>query len=256
MSEISTNGKTLDFDANYQTGLESISLLKWPRQAKPNHVAWKLWKRAIRKLCRPDGQTLRTSLSNNWFPTMDSQQTWRYLYDPPTTLLHDTQEGSTYQLSTSTQRHHIFTPTTPQTASPTSLPVKPHPKGLTLHLDYLPMPAPDSILTRDPPQTPTHSMLVSDGSVRHSQGTFGWVKSNGTEVTEKDKGWVPGNNATTSYRAEAQGITDGLFSGPVPPNLQAYLDNESVVHQLNRDWPLNPLQPEWELLEPTRQLVK
>ena len=90
-------------------------------------------------------------------------------------------------------------------------------------------------------------MLVSDGSVRHSPGTFRWGK---------DKGWVPGNNATTSYRAEAQGITDGLFSGPVPPNLQAYLDNKSVVHQLNRNWPLNPLQPEWELLEPTRQLVK
>ena len=82
------------------------------------------------------------------------------------------------------------------------------------------------------------------------------MKATKTEVLETGMGSVPGNDATTSYRAEAQGVTDGLFSGPIPAHLQVYLDNESVVNQLNQKWPLHPLKPEWELLEPTRQLVQ
>ena len=90
----------------------------------------------------------------------------------------------------------------------------------------------------------------------NGDGTYGWVKATNTTIISTAYGTVTGNHQTSSYRAEAQGVADGLYSGPHPDNLQVYLDNEGVVKNLNKTWPLHPLQPEWEIMEPTRLQIQ
>ena len=104
---------------------------------------------------------------------------------------------------------------------------------------------------------PTTLYAVSDGSVSHGRGTYGWVKATKTQITDSSFGHVegpPGN--ITSFRAEAQGLADLIYHKTINENTQIYLDNEAVIKKVNATMPLHPMQSEWELLEPVRQQVQ
>ena len=53
----------------------------------------------------------------------------------------------------------------------------------------------------------------------------------------------------------SEGVADELYSGPIPANLQVYLDNEGGQN-LNKAWHLHLIQPEWEIMELTRQAIQ
>lgn len=111
--------------------------------------------------------------------------------------------------------------------------------------------------TETPPEQPEILYAVSDGSVLHGRGTYGWVQATKSKVIHSDFGHVegpPGN--VTSFRAEAQGLADLVYNKTINPNTKIYLDNEAVIKKVNSTKPLNPLQSEWELLEPTRRQVQ
>ena len=256
VSDICTDRKRIDFDANYCTGLVSSSTLTWPKQMMPNPTAWRLWRQAIRRMCTTDGQTLRHPLTNKWVPYRSCQRSWRYFYNPITCVLQDTLKPVTYALIGDTRHQQRFCQTSYSTIDWKCIPVKPNRKENKCTLITLPNPTNEKALERRKEVNPKHTTLVSEGLVVNGQGTYGWVKATKKEVIETGMGRVPGNNATTSYRVEAQGVIDGLFSGLIPMGLNVYLDNESVVNQLNNTWPLHPLNPEWELLEQTRKLVQ
>ena len=70
-------------------------------------------------------------------------------------------------------------------------------------------------------------------------------------------GTVEGNPGNmTSFRTEAQGLVNLLWSGGITEKTRIYLDNKSVVKKVNEEYPLNPMQSEWELLEPARRKIK
>ena len=70
-------------------------------------------------------------------------------------------------------------------------------------------------------------------------------------------GEVEGNpNTINSFRAEAQGLVNLLWSPGIRESTKIYLDNKSVVKKVNEDYPLHPMQSEWELLEPARRKIK
>ena len=256
VSEIATDGKTLDFQSDYQTGVASSSTLGWPRQSNPNHQSWTVWRKALRKLCNSDGRTLRQPLTNLWKPISQAHRSWKFLYDPVRQLLHDTGKKATYGQTQQSRHRYQFWATNYQSISPESIPVNPKKNRTGWTLSDIP--------TRRPIETPpptireptSHSILVSDGSVINGEGTFGWVRATKQDVLETSKGLVTGNHQTSSYRAEAQGVADGIFTTSLPAKLHVYLDNEGVVKNLNKTWPIHPLKPEWELVEPTRQYVQ
>lgn len=98
---------------------------------------------------------------------------------------------------------------------------------------------------------------VSDGSVRHERGTFGWVKGNFTQTLETNSGIVEGPpGLITSYRTEAQGLTDMIYTGGIDNNTKVYLDNISVIGKVTQEHRLHSLHPEWDLLEPIQKEVR
>ena len=138
MSEIATNGTTLDFQSDYRTGVASRSTLSWPRQSDPNHQSWMVWRKAIRKLCRPDGKTLRSPLTNNWIQLKHAHRRWKFLYDPMQEILQDTKKKVTFSQTTYSRHQHRFQETTYQPISPGSIPVHPRKTSTGWVLSKLP----------------------------------------------------------------------------------------------------------------------
>ena len=256
VSEIATDGKTLDFQADYKTGLASRSTLRWPRQSNPNHQSWMVWRKALRKLCRSDGRTLRQPLHNAWCLIQHAHRRWKFLYDPVRELLHDTNRKTSYAQTTQTRHQHRFQEIGNQPICPESIPVHPRRTSTGWTLSTLPTRRLQVPHSSPIAPTPRHTILVSDGSVINGEGTYGWVRATNRDVLETSSGKVPGNHQTSSYRAEAQGVADGIFTSALPDKLRVYLDNEGVVKNLTKTWPIHPLKPEWELVEPTRQYVQ
>lgn len=80
-----------------------------------------------------------------------------------------------------------------------------------------------------------------------------------TNDGEKDSshGIVEGNTGLmTSFRSEAQGLVNLLWSGGITNMTDIFLDNLAVVYKVNEKHLLHPMQSEWELVEPARRKVQ
>ena len=97
--------------------------------------------------------------------------------------------------------------------------------------------------------------MASDGSVIYQQGTFGYIWKDNKGLTIKEgNGSVWGNvNRMSSYRAEAQGVSDCIADVPEQQlrGVTIWIDNHGLVNCLNQKYPLNPLKAEWDLVKPT-----
>ena len=109
--------------------------------------------------------------------------------------------------------------------------------------------------------TMRYEVAVSDGSVKHGRGAFSVVFATNTE--EGDLKWmqtksgkVMGNPGTmNSYIAEARWAAEVFLAGIEPPD-HYYCDNKAVVEALQKETPLPPLAPEWDILEATRKKMQ
>lgn len=90
----------------------------------------------------------------------------------------------------------------------------------------------------------------------HGKGTYGWVKAT-TDEQRVSNSTVEGNTGhITSFRTEAQGLVNLLWSGGIDSSTWIYTDNNAVVKKVNEPYPLHPMQKEWELIEPARRKVQ
>ena len=269
ISEITTSGKYIENNMlhNQNPKRWSRSKLHWPQQIKPGSIAWRQWRKALQSLCKTDGITLLEPLTNQWKPLETHQRQWRYLHNTQTSEIYDTYNKQRYETTSTTRRLQILTKRGPYTTmDTTATPVQPQKQGKKLFLRIHP-----STIVQDntnstqhhhttleePPTNPEILYAVSNGSVLNGRGTYGWVQATKTKVITSDLGHVkgpPGN--ITSFRAEAQGLADLVYNRNITTNTKIYLDNESVIKKVNSTTPLNPLQSEWELLEPTRRQVR
>ena len=104
----------------------------------------------------------------------------------------------------------------------------------------------------------SYAMLVSDGSVKNSKGTYGWVQTDAADQVMTGNGHVLGTPSTmSSYQAEAQGAASCLLNLMHHNVVKAkfFSDNESLVKQVQKTRRLHPLQPDWELVEPVRKFA-
>ena len=134
---------------------------------------------------------------------------------------------------------------------------------LLLHTLHHDLPYPDIFnLLIDPS---THPTAVCDGSVLHSQGTFGWVLATGTPPCTLIQCSGPAFGACMdSFRAEAYGLLSlttllhllsTYFHHPLPPT-SLWCDNLAVVNTVNKltnrqrpTFPNETLRPSWDILQ-------
>jgi ribonuclease HI len=113
---------------------------------------------------------------------------------------------------------------------------------------------------------------ASDGSVRHQQGTFGWVlaRTDGT-ILARGKGPAFGH-PMDSYRAEGYGHLSLLlyvthladcYRKPMPPNIHSLTDSESLIKTIQRFirrtrpvFPSDTMEPSWDIIQAVVRLQK
>lgn len=117
------------------------------------------------------------------------------------------------------------------------------------------------------PEDERQLIMVSDGSVRGTSSTYGWVFG----TTKKDRyaeNFGLGNGETTSHRAEAWGMLSGVVfvsryvaamqskqSTSLKPSVTFYSDNKGLVERVsnrlkyNENYPNATLKPDWDLVE-------
>ena len=92
-----------------------------------------------------------------------------------------------------------------------------------------------------PMPTPKCKYAVSDNSVHNDSGTFGWVTATNTQVVKRHNRHVTGISGTlNSFRAEAQGLADIIYTGNVDQTTKIFLDNTSVIDKVNQKVPTTP----------------
>ena len=111
------------------------------------------------------------------------------------------------------------------------------------------------ILTKPQKQQPKEvATMASDRLVRYQQGTFGYIWKNQNKQTIKTGcRWVQGNIDTMNlFRAEAQGMADCINNVTDQSLAVATLwsNNKGLIHQVNQEYKLHPLQPEWDIIKP------
>ena len=81
-----------------------------------------------------------------------------------------------------------------------------------------------------------YKIAVSNGSVTHGHGTFGWIKATDSKTKVEMNGTVEGNLGTmTLFQTKAQGLVNLIWSDGVTQDTKIYLDNKSVVKKVNED---------------------
>ena len=102
--------------------------------------------------------------------------------------------------------------------------------------------------------------MASDGSVQYQKRMHGYVWANEEDtIIHTGRGKVEGNVTTmSSYRAEAQGMASCIqdLDNAELSHMTLWMDNAGVVQRVNRQYPVHPLQPEWDLIEPLRLKTK
>ena len=199
-------------------------------------------------------------LTNQWRPRTEWTREWDYEYDSGNYYIIEKITGTVYELKTKARTYAWYTPTGRTYENigkwvPITLVKKA--RKLLLNRNQLGGIVPPKKPTRTDLQNKMQGWAVSDGLVKQDLGTYGWVTANQTEIQEQNMGLVegiPGN--MTSFWAEAQGITDLVHTAAVDNKTKIFLDNVSVIDKVNQTYPLHPMQPEWELLEPTRRQVE
>jgi hypothetical protein len=218
---------------------------QWPKQPKPgpNHI--RVWKRFLKSQCTALQYTLRQPLGS-WIDVI-SQQRWTAYFNPTQNLITMNMDGRWYSYQHTQQRRYwtCAGPATPAESDHSHcIPVditKIHPQHT-----HVSIPRPIILTVRPPSPTtaatwkeyvqclPTweHSLIknirqvsatklgtilsqattlyiVSDGSVRSNDGTFGWVMSTATELLCTNYGRLP-SDSMNSFRAECGGILSWL----------------------------------------------
>lgn len=261
VSDITSNHRSLSQSEQSATEIlnGSRSKLVWLIQNKPNKQSWRVWKQALRKLCKEDGTSLRKLLTNRWSPRREWTQEWTFEYSTEHDHIVDMITGTVYGLNRR-ERNYAWYKQSQQTDrnSDRRIPILPVRVGdrLKVHRSQMGYPG-RQVVEKSTGVKPTHRWAVSDGSVRHGSGTFRWVTASGRKIQDTNMGKVEGVTGNmTSFRAEAQGITDLIHTAAVDNKTQMFQDNLSVIEKTNQRYPLHPMQPEWELLEPTRKQVQ
>ena len=242
MSEMVTTSTTFNRAWLTHADPHTESTLDWPVQGNPNRKTWKLWKKTILEFfVNEDGHTLREPVGHVWLPNYAKTRQWDFHYDPHKKLVRNRRTHETYIHTKSTQNQHTFLRSnTRSSSSEVEYPIQVIPCQNTLYAtDLKGTLAPENSPTNLPAETTTkqHTMLATDGSVKHGKGTYGWIKGNTTEDTTSGSGHVTGGPGTmNSYRAEAQGVASILANSTNAEikGAQLYLDNQGVVRRLQQ----------------------
>lgn len=249
-------------------------------QPHPGSKSWRTWRRFLSTISNTYG-VLQQPLQQ-WTQPVHKTRHWpTYAYDPSTDTLMSYQGSSRYQLhSRVSPGCFSIRPTS------TTIPASGYPTAVTVTMDtlrpeynYIPQaaaPSTEISIGLDQNRSVaawenallgqcqglkspavihhaiTNSQLItcSDGSVRNSHGSFGFIISDihGTRLLQ-GFGPAPGN-PPTSFRSEAYGVLATvrwlhrayqLYKPANPPPVTHYLDNQSVIRRIN-----NSMKSSWQ----------
>ena len=147
-----------------------------------------------------------------------------------------------YKKRTGTRHLTIFRHHDRQYSEPEhTIPIQPQKRALDLYLctthatvTLESQPTPQDYSNQNNTPSDSHvQYAVSDGSVAHGKGTYGWVQATKKKILQSSMGQVtgiPGN--ITSFRAEAQGLANLIYNSTINNKTKIYLDNEAVIEKL------------------------
>ena len=210
----------------------------------------------LTKMFKEDETTLWKSLNNQWAIVGQRYPELRYLHDVNPNLLYDTHKLEKYNQ----EKMVLLWTNHNKTHSDNSNIINPNvyrEKGKSTHPHPIWKPQEE----RSPiiPTVPTKPVryAVSDGLVKNAVGVYEWVKINFTQTIDTNLVRVEGSpGLITSYRREAQGLLNMIYTRRIDKQTMIYLDNLAAIGKVQKDWPLHSLRPEWDLFEPLCQEVK
>ena len=250
------------------------STLMWPVQPKPGIIAWKVWQRELKKLCRYSNR-LRSPLGP-WRQLNHFTSDW--MYDSSSTIVIHKESGTIRHYKAIEKRKRI----TIDMSRP--IPVN---SSITAHIPLLDLRCKGQVgtcsvgtkehivdwdeswnqnLTRSsmaelsreimPKQMPTgippmiriqledKLWVVTDGGVYDGKGYFGWVMATSDQIIYEHAGTVPGNQEEMdSTRAESGGLLNALMfltqiwrerTTKVDTNVDHFCDNLIVTSRVQK----------------------
>ena len=288
------------------TRFQSVSVLQEPFQELPGYLAWRAWRKMLRLFSTKDG-LLRTPLGQWLAPASGLRRRWPFLYSPGLQKLYEWRTSGYACLEAVRPRIFRFTGTelvteVPEDCSPIEIDViqdgyrtqspgtiasshdiptlmslsfreyldyqKDYERCALLRFDLFGRDIHDAL---EDIRTLDEVLLVSDASVEHKCGSFGWIicLANGHRIAQ-GSGLVFGDDPS-SYRAEISGSRAGLLflchafvycERDIPNGcLQIFCDNIGYVNKTAsmQDHSLAPLacclDSDWDLLISVNQLL-